>query len=445
MAIPVQAFGFVLSTIYSNALKQTPGTQASYYSTNVVSALGTAPILQIEVDGVIKYKAVIPALSASSAGITLPETTSAPTVNVPDTLASNNVFLKIVSAASPFDYLKIKLAKGPFLGVGDAFAITAALDGTSVFKTKGVILGAPAGLDVVAGSLTTPTTGVLASHTMMIEDMSLDNDALCIPENGSSLGLVKARSVCPSYDSLVDMTLGGRGLLAQGVNAIIPIVRVWEAATNTATNAKVSIRNLEVFIFHKLLNTWVVLNKGIRVKGTIVTGASGNGTIGNLAFDEDGESTSCTPAANAYELTPESLFLFNNRDFVTSARAVHVRCQMRVQRIDPLSTDDRANARFYANVGFEWADSFNNSGLRPPNFFPIAAMDGGNGRSKMVPYDVPTLTSGDWTMFSYTSLPSFENVQTPQPWGNGTTPWAYDAAPWVLTTTQFNTTKPTLP
>lgn len=447
MGIPVRAYGFNLANLFTTAMGKTVGTQAADLCAAVSTAIGTNSILRIKVEGVEKYKAVIAGtLSSSAAGVALPATFNAPSTNVADLLTGDNCVLTVSNATNGTIYLEISLGQGAFNGTSRKLMATSTLDGAAALKAGAVLFKPSTILDFVARSSVTPSAGVSATSAMILQDMSGDNDVLAVPKSGFALGSRKATIWVPSYDALVDMTLNSKGTLASSVNALVPLTYVFEANSNTATNTKVLVRDIEAFVLRKSDSVWKRLGGPDRPWGRIVAAASGVGSQGNLAMEEDWRSASCTPINNAYELRPENFFNFNYRDLIIDAKAFHVRAQMRLDLIDPTVADDRANARYYGAQAFDLYSTSNGTTERPPNFYPNRAMDGGNGKYKMVPFDSGTLTSELWTMFSCTSTTSFSDALTPVPWPNaGVNAWPYDTGTWIISDTDFNANLPPLP
>ena len=443
--IPFKAFGFSLDELTVSSLALTSGTQGAAFSSAVATQIGSNAIVQVKVAGVVKYRATVSgSLSSSGAGVVLPATLNAPTINIADALTDPNCFLEVVNATVPTTYLSIPIVKGSYNGLSGKFAITEELDGTSTLSFYGVLLAPPSVLDQTAGSTTTPSAGVDATPAMILSDMANDNDALALAMNGSALATRKSQTFCPSYDALVDMCMNNRGTLPTGVDSIVPHIHLWDAAANSATNTKVQIRRLEVLVLRKSTGTWLRLGGPTRPWGMVLAG-TGAGTSGSLAYEDDGEVVSVVPLGQGYEITPLFPYEFSNKVLIADTKRVHVRAQLRLGKTVATTADDRTVGRYFASVGFEFHDSETTLTARPPTSFPVKAMMGGNGRSKLVPYTAPERAAGNWMMFSYTAVPSFTEVGTPLPWGNGTPAWAYDAPPWVPTTAEFNTTPPWLP
>jgi hypothetical protein len=144
--------GFDIESLTISAQTVSTGQQKAKYSSDVAGALGSNPIFEIRVGGVVKYRTVIPGtLTGTSSGIAFPNQMTEPaSVNVADPLTSNAI-VAIRNASNPAIEISVPVKVGGAAGYLNA---SNALSGSDPVRFNQFVLGAPSTLDT--GSTTPP-------------------------------------------------------------------------------------------------------------------------------------------------------------------------------------------------------------------------------------------------------------------------------------------------
>lgn len=140
--------GFDIASLIAAASALPVGQQKAKYCADVVTQIGSNPIYELQVGGVVKYRTTVSgALTSSSAGIALPtQFTEPPTVNLADGLTDAVEVIRHATNTSIEIRTPVKVG-------GGAGYLTAskALDGTWTVRTSTRNILAPATLDVSLG------------------------------------------------------------------------------------------------------------------------------------------------------------------------------------------------------------------------------------------------------------------------------------------------------
>jgi Carbohydrate binding module (family 6) len=213
--------------------------------------------------------------------------------------------------------------------------------------------------------------------------------------------------------------------LAEGVNNITSWCWAFRSPGDPSSNTEVQVRHQEAYALLASTGNWVRVNGGrpSGFQGTVAAADLGSYLKTEKAIDADTIQVNPGRIAGrsdlvSYEMwTPDAgSSLINFRDVV----AVYATCQMRLAKGDPNGVDDRAEARFAGQVGF---DLWNRNG---GGFFPGTTFaDGSGGRMERI--------GAEWQAHNALSIQPLHRQGLAPYVGRGDwTPNVFDAPPYVL-------------
>lgn len=164
-------YGIDINALMAVAGSQAQGTQRARFCSDIASILGSNAIFRIKVGGVTKYQSTVAgALTSSASGIAMPtQFVEPPTTNVADALTASDALIEVSNASNQTIRITVPVKSSAASGFLEA---SAALDGTKLVRTSGVLLTAPTSLD--ASGSGGSTTGIYSVATLN-GDMSLGN------------------------------------------------------------------------------------------------------------------------------------------------------------------------------------------------------------------------------------------------------------------------------
>ena len=164
-------YGIDINALVSVAGAQAQGSQKARFCSDIATLLGSNAIFRIKVGGTTKYQStVVGALSSSSAGIAMPlQFVEPPSTNVADALTAADALIEVSNASNSTIRITVPVKAG---GASGFLTASAALDGTKLFRTSGVLLTPPASLDASVGG---GSTSCIYLVSTLVADMTTAN------------------------------------------------------------------------------------------------------------------------------------------------------------------------------------------------------------------------------------------------------------------------------
>ncbi len=402
--------GLDIGSLMSSAAAQPIGNQKAKYCADVATAIGTNPIYELQVGGVVKYRTTVSgSLAFSADGIALPsQFTEPPTVNAADALAEAVEVIR--SASNPSIEIRTPLKVGGGIGFLSA---TKGLDGSYAVRTNARIIKAPLSLDVTNGNGGTPPTGSpTITMQRLIDDMTLAS--VNQPRFGTSLN-PQAGGYALTYDNVkacVDDSIAKGHVFAYKhydyMDEILPWFWVYAGVGhNDSLNLRLQYGYGVISVLRKSTNTWV--DSSVRVGGFNGYVWDGNDSTPNSLGNTNVSLTDFGDFRDHADGTRSSRFTGNwgcelwyervrDRSLIVDSKAVALICQCRI-----IDNDNNPyygpNGCYAVHIGFDFwgrespSSSFYQSGSK----YWGRASNGTNSRW----IDVK---NGDWTSVAFIGM-----------------------------------------
>ncbi len=196
-------------------------------------------------------------------------------------------------------------------------------------------------------------------------------------------------------------------------NAILPWFVVFDGVGNGASNTRVQLRNLKLYIKSKSSGAWKLTSSHTGVGGELYPKSlqGSNVSSPNLRTESDGSTAVLPPSGN---LVFHGWGGFSN---ITGSDVggVFITMQARLVQDNPSGADDRSKAKYLVHVGGDYYpdQSTRVSDMAPAYYFPGIGMS----RAKLV--------GNDWQAFNFSTI----DVGVEDPGGGVMTEGQFRAAP----------------
>jgi hypothetical protein len=176
-------------------------------------------------------------------------------------------------------------------------------------------------------------------------------------------------------------------------NAVLPWFVVFDGVGNDATNTRVQMRNLNLYIKSKSAGTWRKITGSTGVGGELYPKTLQGSSVAspNLRNESDGSTSVLPPSGNlVFHGWGGGITDVNGAD----VGALFITMQARLVKNNESGQDDRARAKYLVHVGGDYYPdrSTRTSDLAPAYYYPGI----GVSRAKLV--------TNDWQAFSFTTI-----------------------------------------
>ena len=196
-------------------------------------------------------------------------------------------------------------------------------------------------------------------------------------------------------------------------NAILPWFVVFDGVGNGASNTRVQLRNLVLYIKSKSTGQWNLARRSVGVGGELYPKTLQGSQVWSpdVRTEGDGSTSVLPPGGNLV------YHGWGSKDDINGADvgAILISMQARLIKNNPSGTDDRAQAKYLLHVGGDYYPerSTRLSDMAPGNFIPGI----GVSRAKLV--------TSEWQAFNFSTI----DVGVEDPGGGVITEAQFRAAP----------------
>jgi hypothetical protein len=196
-------------------------------------------------------------------------------------------------------------------------------------------------------------------------------------------------------------------------NALIPWIVIFDGVGNAASNTRVQVRNMKIYMKSKSSGSWVLLQTSVGVKGELYPKSLQGSDVStpNSRTEPDGSTSILPPGGN---LAFHGWGGFSEIDG-SDIEAIFMTLQARLVKDDEAGADDRASAKYLIHVGGDYYPDTSTrvTDLAPAYYFPGI----GVSRAKLV--------TNDWQAFNFSTI----DVGVEDPGGKPLTEAELRAAP----------------
>jgi hypothetical protein len=176
-------------------------------------------------------------------------------------------------------------------------------------------------------------------------------------------------------------------------NAVLPWFVVFDGVGNAASNTRVQLRNLKLYIKSKRSNTWNLITSSTGVGGELYPKSlqGSDTTSPNVRTESDGSTSVLPPSGNlVFHGWGGGITQIDGAD----VGALFITVQARLVKDRASGADDRSAAKYLVHVGGDYYPdrSTRTSDLAPSYYFPGI----GVSRAKLV--------SNEWQAFNFSTL-----------------------------------------
>jgi hypothetical protein len=389
-------------SIMATATGMPVGQQKAKYCADVVTALGSSLIVEIQVGTTVKYRTTIPtSLTSSADGIALPtQFSEPPTINVADALTTSTAALVIKNATNTAVSLRVPIKAGGGTGFLTA---SLALNGTDYVRTNGVIFRPPSTLDVGGGGGSSGETVAFTSDYLIASMKVNDESPLYNSPTGNDwrFGGVVVMGADFRFDSTPNWWPANTAIAQTPLwTTFLPWFVVWDGSNHGDNlNCRVAMRDMEFWVCDSDWNWSRLIGPYSDLSGELYRrDLQGSASGADERTESDG-SFSVRFNHSGPNVYHGWAYKANNIDSSTM-RGIHVRLKARKVVHSSSGTDQRNTASYLIHVGGdpypnEFAHANNQN--QDAKYLGITWLPGaGACRFQYV--------TNDWKAFCYTNL-----------------------------------------